>query len=149
MTYMTVIYPSKICFACNIHLPISEFYKHTRMGDGHLNKCKNCTKKDVRKNRMLKLDYYKSYEKTRQNNDHRVLLRREYKVNPNKKKANSAVSNAIRDNRLFKSTYCEYCGTSDKIEAHHSSYSKEMYMVVTWLCSACHGKIHSKSHYEL
>lgn len=40
---------TKICFKCGRELPLSSFYKHPRMGDGHLNKCKDCTKKDVSK----------------------------------------------------------------------------------------------------
>lgn len=41
---------TKICFKCGRELPLSSFYKHPQMGDGHLNKCKDCTRKDVKEN---------------------------------------------------------------------------------------------------
>ena len=40
---------TKRCFKCGRVLPIEEFYKHSRMKDGHLNKCKNCAKIDVKR----------------------------------------------------------------------------------------------------
>lgn len=56
----------KRCFKCGRLLPIEDFYKHSQMGDGHLNKCKDCIKKDVHRrylNRSADAEYM---EKERQ-----------------------------------------------------------------------------------
>ncbi len=45
---------NKKCFKCDETKPIEDFYKHHRMKDGHLNKCKKCTRLDVYKNTEIK-----------------------------------------------------------------------------------------------
>ena len=34
----------KKCIICNIEKVVSDYYKHSQMSDGHLNKCKECCK---------------------------------------------------------------------------------------------------------
>lgn len=43
---------TKTCFKCHRCHPLASFHKHTRMKDGHLNKCKFCVLEDVKKWRL-------------------------------------------------------------------------------------------------
>jgi len=133
----------KVCFKCFTGKPLSDFYPHPRMADGHLNKCKECTKKDIQADYRANPLKHREYEKKRSKNPERLADMREYgrkrrELHPEKAKANYDVSNAIRDGRLVKQP-CERCGASKLVQAHHDDYSKPL--EVRWLCFPCH-RIH-------
>lgn len=135
---------TKKCFKCGIEKPLSEFYKHSAMADGHLNKCKECTKKDVKANYFSNHDHYQQYEQNRKQRSERKVFnfkcsQRRRQNNPDKYKAQCAVNNAIRDGKLKKSP-CQICGSVKRVEAHHEDYSKPLEVI--WLCLWCHRKIH-------
>lgn len=138
--------PTKPCFKCGDTLPLSAFYKHPQMADGHLNKCKECNKKDVRENYRDNREHYVEYEKTRANLPQRMALNRITTTRmrtryPEKYKAHSAVQYALRSGQL-KRKPCERCG-SLRVHGHHDDYSKPL--DVTWLCP----KHHKERHKEL
>lgn len=135
----------KRCFKCGSVFALSEFYEHPKMPDGYLNKCKECTRNDVRLNRNKKLDYYRAYDKLRDGIPSRrkaryAAIKRYQDRYPEKKKAQRLVSNAIRDKRLFRCP-CEICGTTES-QAHHEDYSKPF--EVKWLCIEHHNQTHRK-----
>lgn len=140
---------TKTCFKCGKEKPLDEFYKHPQMGDGHLGKCKECTRLDVSTNYRAKRHHYATYEKMRYLRTERRQSALEYQRkrrerSPEKYKAMRAVSNAIRDGKLKKQP-CEVCG-SEHAQAHHDDYSKPL--DVRWLCRTHHLELHGKKSYE-
>lgn len=147
----------KICFKCGKKKELKEFYRHSRMADGHLNKCKTCTKKDSNKYRDDNLEDVKSYDKKRNSLLHRIKARKEYaqtppgiqagnkakkkwiEKNPLKAAAKCILNNAIRDGKIKKQP-CERCGSTIRIHGHHDDYSKPL--EVRWLCPQCHKNLH-------
>jgi hypothetical protein len=132
---------TKVCFKCNRDLPRSEFYKHPQMGDGLLGKCKDCSKADVKANRLARLDQYSAYERERFKRPERKVQRaaaqrRHREKYPEKNKARAAVRQAIASGRLTKPDYCTVCGRGGDVEAHHTDYSRPL--DVLWLCFVCH-----------
>src|SRR5690606_38242802 len=113
----------KTCFKCHQDKPLSDFYKHPMMGDGHLGKCKECTKNDVRKHRA-KTEGPREYDRKRwaenqERRDGSVSRCRKYReVNPEKYAAHSAVSYAVKSGKL-KREPCTQCGATKTIHAHH------------------------------
>ena len=146
----------KKCKKCGETKGRGEFYRHAKMADGLLSKCKACTKRDVRENRARKIEYYREYDRARANLPHRVAARKAYSQTPEgraaasrasranaerdpiKRAARVATGNAIRDGRLIREP-CEVCGEVDA-QAHHDDYSKPL--DVRWLCTTHHAEWH-------
>lgn len=120
----------KKCIKCGQIKPLSEFYCHPQMKDGHLNKCKDCVKADVKARRDMNPEA---------DLDTRLKA---CKKKPNHKNAYMAVDAAVKCGVLIKPTVCSGCGCSDeecRIEAHHYDYAKPLDVI--WLCASCHDKI--------
>lgn len=63
----------KVCFKCGAEKPLTDFYKHSQMADGTLNKCKSCTKLDANKHREDNLEKVQNYDRNRPNSRERNL----------------------------------------------------------------------------
>lgn len=143
----------KTCFKCGKTLPLSGFYKHPGMADGHLGKCKECAKADSIATRYRKIEHYAAYDAFRNTTDNRKARRAVYLKNfrarnAAKVSAHNAVRRAVASGRLIRPKSCSECGAiSDgtrrtQIHAHHDDYSRKL--DVRWLCPACHVKQHTE-----
>lgn len=149
----------KECFKCGIVKPIDEFYKHKQMADGHLNKCKECTKLDVFGRTPEDIEKRKHRDRNRTNKAERVIKNRERinsdpekrkmynqkrnewsKRNNSKRLAHGKLSRAVLKGTVKREYNCSKCGSDNKVEAHHEDYSKPLEVV--WLCSKCHHARH-------
>lgn len=128
---------TKVCFKCDAELPITNFYKHPMMADGHLGKCKACTRYDVRENRKAKATYYNAYDRQRSKNKDRIA-KMVAAVPEHVRKARYTTRNAVARGKM-KKLPCEVCG-AEKVEAHHLDYSKPL--DVMWLCRKHHANLH-------
>jgi len=136
---------SKQCFKCAAVKPISEFYKHAGMADGHLNKCKDCARRESAENRLKNLDRVRAYDRARGKTAERIALsvrvKKEWLAQDKRRSAaHNAVARAIRSGRLVKEP-CERCA-SDKSMAHHDDY--DFRLSVRWLCAPCHKERHKE-----
>lgn len=131
---------AKACFKCNVEKPYAEFYKHPQMADGHLGKCKACTRADSTKNYDTNLERERERRRRRGSGQTPEYRRAYYEKFPLKKQAHIATGNAIRDGKLVKGP-CERCGTTERIHAHHDDYAKPL--EVRWLCPKHHRQHHN------
>ena len=136
---------TKICRKCGRNLPLSDYYTHNAMADGHLNICKDCVKNRVRNYRQENLVKIREYDRLRANEPHRKELqaantKRRRKEVEGYQRCHSAVDRAIRNGQMERLPYCQICGQICKTEAHHNDY--KFPFDVIWLCSSCHSQYH-------
>ncbi len=127
----------KKCFKCEVVKPLSEYYKHKQMADGHLNKCKACTKNDVREreNELKKNPNWIESERARHREKYSRLNYKERQKEWDKDKPwkNSSIyKNLNRDLKVPKGK-----------ELHHWNYNEGFLRDVMILEASEHGLAHS------
>lgn len=133
----------KKCFKCDQDLPLAEFYRHPRMADGHLGKCKSCTKQDVATYRKENPEMVAARKRdwSRSPNGRAAARRcaeRRAVEHPDQTKAVWMVNNAVKWRHIRKLP-CFVCGAA-KTEGHHADYSRPLDVI--WLCKKHHVETH-------
>ena len=138
----------KTCFKCHVEKDIEDFYPHNQMVDGHLGKCKSCTRIDVKAHRESNIERIRAYDRSRGTRTiplpNRAAQREWISRNPEKRAAHMAVEQAVGKGTIHKAIACEICGGIAKLSAHHTDYNEPL--IVVWLCYGCHRDVHGKSN---
>jgi hypothetical protein len=142
----------KKCRKCGIEKPLSDYYKHKQMGDGHLNICIDCTKQRIESMYKEKMKDPQFAEKEKERN--RLKYHRLYNDGRHKPSYESKKKTMEK----YKEKYPEKIKAqllSSNIKAilkgnqlHHWSYNDEHFRDVIELTVEEHNLVHRKTIYD-
>ena len=133
----------KKCFKCNELKPLDEFYKHSQMKDGRLNKCILCNKKDTLENYANKKNDPNFIIKERKRG--REKHQRLYSGKTHQHYVRDLIYNHKYPEKLKAKRKSQSMGKHrpfEGAEKHHWSYNEIHHKDIIWLSSKDHKKAH-------
>lgn len=133
----------KICIICKVDKPLSEYYKHKEMGDGHLNKCKECCKSQAKERQK---NLYENDEEWRKKERERGRDKY-HRLNYIEKHSDAIQKYPWKNNNKYKGLRKWFQSNNfplDKdIELHHWSYKEENLRDVILMSRSAHKRLHN------
>jgi len=141
----------KNCRRCNIEKPLTDYYKHAQMGDGHLNICIDCTKARIneRFNKKIQDPSFKESEKHRSREKYHRLYAGTITVDPEYKKKTTAKYNERYPEKAKAQLLSQHVKPLIKgNQMHHWSYNIEHAKSVIEMSPMEHAKLHRYIKYD-
>ena len=133
---------TKICFKCNIEKGLGEFYRHPKTADGRFGKCKECSKRDFRKDYDRKIvdPIFVKNERIRAKEKYHRLGYKKYDSRANKSNVNELkrLSKDLKAKQIY----------PPSTELHHWNYNKEYVRDIIPLHRVIHRRIHRKIKFD-
>jgi len=127
----------KVCFKCNEEKPLLEFYKHSQMADGHVNKCKICNKLDVKK------DYYRKSSDSIFVENERIRGKEKYhRLNYKERQKDLNKNKPWKHNQIYKNLSRKF-KVPKGFELHHWNYNNDFLTDVMILKIKEHRQAHT------
>ena len=123
---------NKKCSKCGEFKELPMFYKQKDGAFGLRADCKSCFKKSNQES----IEKHRNFYRKRKN-----MWRFKNRNRQEKQEVTNVVSNAVQSGKLIKPKTCLCCDCERPLQAHHHDYDKPLDII--WLCSKCHGFIHS------
>jgi hypothetical protein len=142
---------TKVCFKCGNEKELTQYYKHKAMADGHLGKCKECTKKDskLRETELRKDVLFVESEKKRSREKyHRLNYKEKHKpTKENKRLIMERYNNKYPEKKNARSAMKGLKAQTKGNHLHHWSYKEEHFKDVIEVTEKLHNVIHREMTY--